>query len=285
MSDLNLKSEPGDFLPVASEPLTMASGAAARTAVGYVVSVAMTAVATLVAIGLDSGIAIPNSSLVFVVPVIVAAVYFSLGASLCSAVLGALSYNLFFTEPRYTLMVDDPSNVWAIALLFLVGIIVSTVAFTARRRTADVAVLREQLTSLQRYGREISAARDRNSAVVITTRTLASVFHVPAVAMVIDGGEIADIKAVGGIQPQEAEFDAARTSLEMGAAARARTFPATDSRFDFWPVGPTVGQAAVIGLAFGSDNRPSQQDELVDIVRSGLAQALDRFHLDDGGGS
>ncbi|UVC08249.1 DUF4118 domain-containing protein [Rhizobium sp. TH2] len=208
MSDLNLKTEPDDFLPVASEPRTMASRAGARTAVGYVVSVAMTAVATLVAIGLDSGIAIPNSSLVFVVPVIVAAVYFSLGASLCSAVLGALSYNFFFTEPRYTLMVDDPSNVWAIALLFLVGIIVSTVAFTARRRTAEVAVLRRQLTSLQRYGREISVARDKNSAVVITARTLASVFQVPAVAMVMDGGGIAAIKAVGGIQPQVAEFDA-----------------------------------------------------------------------------
>jgi K+-sensing histidine kinase KdpD len=66
--------------------------------------------------------------------VIIAGVGLGLGPSLCSAILGALAFNFFLTEPRYTLAVDDPANIWAIGLLFVVGLIVSGVAFTSRQR-------------------------------------------------------------------------------------------------------------------------------------------------------
>jgi hypothetical protein len=116
--------------------------------VRYLASFAMTAVATVVAVGIDRGVSIPNLSLIFVVPVIIAVLAFGLGASLCSAVLGALAYNFFLTEPRYTLDVNDPADIWAIGLLFLVGLIVSGVAYTSRRRASDAALLRRQATVL-----------------------------------------------------------------------------------------------------------------------------------------
>ena len=89
-------------------------GPTASVAVRYLASFAMTAVATAVAVGVDSKLTIPNLSLVFVVPVIIAGVSLGLGPSLCSAILGALAFNFFLTEPRYSLAVDDPANVWAI---------------------------------------------------------------------------------------------------------------------------------------------------------------------------
>ncbi|MFZ0403499.1 MAG: DUF4118 domain-containing protein, partial [Pseudolabrys sp.] len=97
-------------------------GPTASLVVRYLASIAMTAVATAVAVGVDSKLTIPNLSLVFVVPVIIAGVSFGLGPSLCSAILGALAFNFFLTEPRYSLAVDDPANVWAIGLLVVVGL-------------------------------------------------------------------------------------------------------------------------------------------------------------------
>ncbi|MGA9083231.1 MAG: DUF4118 domain-containing protein, partial [Pseudolabrys sp.] len=76
-------------------------GPTASLVVRYLASIAMTAVATAVAVGVDSKLTIPNLSLVFVVPVIIAGVSFGLGPSLCSAILGALAFNFFLTEPRY----------------------------------------------------------------------------------------------------------------------------------------------------------------------------------------
>src|ERR1700743_957729 len=48
------------------------SGPLASTAARYFAAVAMTAVATIIAVGVDIKITIPNLSLVFVVPVIIA---------------------------------------------------------------------------------------------------------------------------------------------------------------------------------------------------------------------
>src|ERR1700755_3352769 len=99
----------------------------------------MTPGATILAVGVDAKVAIPNLSLVFVVPVIIAGVSLGLGSSLCAAVLGALALHFFLTEPRYSLAVDDPANIWAIGLLFIVGVIASGVAFTSHRRASEAA--------------------------------------------------------------------------------------------------------------------------------------------------
>ena len=147
-------------------------GPTAPVVVRYLASFAMTAVATAVAVGVDSKLTIPNLSLVFVVPVIIAGVSLGLGPSLCSAILGALAFNFFLTEPRYSLAVDDPANVWAIGLLFVVGLIVSGVAFTSHRRATEAALLRRQVTVLQGYSRDLVAADNTKAIVSITSKLL-----------------------------------------------------------------------------------------------------------------
>src|SRR6201986_3554759 len=105
----------------------------------------MTAVATILAVGVETKVTIPNLSRVLVGPVIIAGGSLGLGPSLCAAVLGALAFNFFLTEPRYSLAVDGPANIWAIGLLFVVGVIASGVAFTSRQRATEAALLRRQM--------------------------------------------------------------------------------------------------------------------------------------------
>lgn len=243
---------------------------------GYLVSVAMTAVATFVAFGLDSGIKIPNLSIVYVIPVIVAGVSFGLGPSLCAAVLGAVAYNFFFTEPRFTLMVDDPANVWAIALLFIVGLTVSTIAFTSRRRASDIAILTREVNVLHAFSRDIATASDTRAIVSVGSQALADLFRVPAVALTIRNGDVVSVTPAEGTKLREAEISAAKSALAMGGVTRAATYPAEASRFDFWPVSNNPDLAVVIGVAFDHNDRPATQDQLIDIVKNGLALALDR---------
>ena len=245
--------------------------------VSYLASIAMTALATVFAIAVDSKINIPNLSLVFVIPVIVAGVSSGIGPSLCSAVLGALAFNFFLTEPRYSLAVDDPSNVWAIALLFVVGIIVSGVAFTSRRRAEEAALLRRQATVLENYSRDVIAAKDETSIASITSRALNSLFRVPAVVMVVREGELVCAKRATDTGPGEADFEAARSSLATGTTLRGGVYPHLGSRFDFWPVRTAEGEGAVVGLAFDPDERPSVPDKHVGVVACLFGLALDRL--------
>ncbi|MGA7403875.1 MAG: DUF4118 domain-containing protein [Pseudolabrys sp.] len=248
--------------------------------VRYLASFAMTAVATGVAVGVESKLTIPNLSLVFVVPVIIAGVSLGLGPSLCSAILGALAFNFFLTEPRYSLAVDDPANVWAIGLLFVVGLIVSGVAFTSHRRATEAALLRRQVTVLQGYSRDL-AADNTKTIVSITSKALAALFQVPVVVMLVTDATVVSLERVGDIEPQKAELEAARSSLATGTVVRGGIYPDLASRFDFWPVKTAEGQNAVIGLAFDPDDRPSAPpDALVDIVGSVLGLVLDRVRRD-----
>ena len=261
-----------------ADPLLGSPPLEAPAVVGYLASFAMTALATFVAVGVDREVTIPNLSLIFVVPVIITGVGFGLGPSLFSAVLGALAYNFFLTEPRYSLAVDDPANIWAIGLLFVVGLIVSGVAHTSGRRATDAAHLRRQTIVLQGYSRDVVAADNTEAIISITSQALAALFQVPVAVIFVTGGEVVSVNRVGGVEPQEGELEAARSSLTTGTAVRAGIYPALDSRFDFWPVITAVGQDAVIGLAFNPDDRPSEPDTLVDIVAGILALALYRRH-------
>jgi K+-sensing histidine kinase KdpD len=265
-----------DITPVSdADPLL---GPIASEVVRYLASIAMTAAATVVAVGADSKVTIPNLSLVFVVPVIIAGVGLGLGPSLCSAVLGALAFNFFLTEPRYSLAVDDPANIWAIGLLFVVGVTASGVAFTSRQRATEAALLRRQMTVLQGYSHDVVAADNTNAIVSITSQALAALFQVPVVVMLIKEDRVVSLDQIGDVEPQEAELEAARSSLATGTVARIGVYPNLASRFDFWPVQTAEGQNAVIGLAFDPDERPSAPDVLVNIVVRVLALVLDRQH-------
>ena len=253
-------------------------GPVASELVRYLASIAMTAAATVVAVGVDNKVTIPNLSLVFVVPVIIAGVSLGLGPSLCSAILGALAFNFFLTEPRYTLVVDDPANIWAIGLLFVVGLIVSGVAFTSHQRAAEAALLRRQAALLQGYSRDVVAAENTNAIASITSQALAALFKVPVVVMIVTEGRVVFLVRVGDVELQQAELEAGLSSLATGTVVRSGIYPDLASRFDFWPVKTAEGQNAVIGLAFDADERPSAPDALVDIVGRVFALVLDRQH-------
>jgi K+-sensing histidine kinase KdpD len=251
-------------------------GPAASEVARYLASIAMTAVATVVAVSVDSKVMIPNLSLVFVVPVIIAGVSLGLGPSLCAAILGPLAFNFFLTEPRYTLVVDDPANIWAIGLLFVVGLIVSGVAFTSHQRAAEAALLRRQLGVLRDYSRDIAAAAGAKAAASITSQALAALFQVPVAVMLVAEDRVVFSEQVGDVEPQEADREVARSSLATGTAMRSGVYPNLASRFDFWPVQTEEGHDAVIGLAFDPDERPSKPDALVNIIARVLALTLER---------
>jgi K+-sensing histidine kinase KdpD len=242
----------------------------------YLASILMTAFATIIAIAVQSKMDIPNLSLVFVVPVIIAGVTLGLGPSLCSAILGALAFSFFLTEPRYSLVVDDPANIWAIALLFVVGLIASGVEFTSRRRATEAARLSTQTTVLQNYSYDALAADNANAIASTTSQALAALFRVPAVVLLVADGRVVSIARAGDLELQDVELEAARSSLAAGTVLRRGVYPHLTSRFDFWPVQTAKGQNAVIGLAFDPNERPSTPDTHVNIVANICALVLDR---------
>jgi two-component system sensor histidine kinase KdpD len=206
---------------------------------------------------------------------VVASVTVGLGPSLCSAVLGALAYNYFLTEPRYSFEVEDPAYIWAIGLLFVVGCITSATASVARRKADDALLLKQQIAVLRLYSREAASGNSR-SIVSTTANILETLFRVPTVVVLIwEGGENS-IEKRGQIELlSQVETQALEWSLANRRPVTAGIYPFDASRFDFWPAVSPAGQKAVIGLAFDPDERPNTPGTLVEIVASVFALALD----------
>lgn len=254
-----------------------------KTVLGYLSAFAMTAVVTIIAIGIDQTVTISNLSLLFVMPVVIAGVSFGFGPSLFAAVLGPLAHNYFLTDPRNSLAIADPANAWGIGLLFIVGLIVSGVAFTSRRRAIDATLLKRQATVLQGYSRDVVAADSDEAIISTTSRALAALFQVPVVVMLVAEGKVVSISKVGAVDLEEPDLEAVRSLFDTGVGSRAGVYPELASRFDFWPVKRAVRPNAVIGLAFDPDDRPAEPERVVDVVAAVLALALDRQHLRGGG--
>ncbi|WP_037076964.1 DUF4118 domain-containing protein [Rhizobium mesoamericanum] len=243
--------------------------------VQYLASLVMAGMATAIAAGFDRYETIPNLSLVYVLPVVVSSVAFGLGPALFSALLGALAYNFFFTEPRFSLTVADTANIWAIALLFVVGCITSTIVSTERRDKAELDRFRLYQDKLKAYARQMIAATSAEQAKNLTRSTLAEILQAP-VALVYAGSDN-EVKIDGKASLTEAEIDAARAASASNAMVAAGVYPFDQSRFDFWPVQAAVDRTIVIGVAFDPQHRPANPDATIETVALILAATIDRY--------
>ncbi len=105
--------------------------------------VAALAVITGVVGLLESSLAIPDASAVYLLAVVGIAVAFGTTPAVVTAIGAFLLYDYFFTDPRYTLTVRDPGEWLNVLLLLVVGTVVGRLAGRQRAR-ADAALARER---------------------------------------------------------------------------------------------------------------------------------------------
>jgi K+-sensing histidine kinase KdpD len=252
-----------------------------HSAVGYALSLAMVAVATVVALAFEPRVHVTSLSLVFVLPVLLGALAFGWGPALVAAVASVTAYNFFLLPPVHTFVVDDPDNVWALALLAVVAAITSAVAAESRRRALAPREAAHQAQALQGLARALVGAPDRDAVAAACAEALQKLFGAPAVVLVETPAGLATASAAGVGQVLEADREAAAWSLASRLPVRGGEYPAETATFDFWPVVSRRRLGAVLGVATAGRERgrPAAPERLVEVVAAYLAVALDREAL------
>jgi K+-sensing histidine kinase KdpD len=263
----------GDFTPAADS-----AGSLDRlpAPLHYLLSLVAVALAAAVGLSVQGVIATPNLTLVFVLPVMVAAMMFGWGPSLVAAVASALAFDVFFTEPKYSLRISSPADLWATGLLLLIGAIVSALAAEARRRALDSRRTATQAKALQGLAHAVIVDTPRQRILELAAAALSTIFGAPAMVVRVRDGQMAVLAASGGAAANTVEMDAAKTAIDAGAPTRAATYPTEAARFDFWPVVLAGGEALAVGLDFSRDPdaRPADPTPHVEAVCGYLAAAL-----------
>ena len=142
----------------------------------YGLSLVLVALATLLGFIVAPQVAAPNVTLIFVLPVVVAASAFGWGPAFATVAASVLSFDFCFTEPKFTLVIASPSDIWAAALLAVTASIVSAVAADSRRRALDARRAVEQARALQSVAHAVIEARPRPEIVQAAAAALSRIF-------------------------------------------------------------------------------------------------------------
>ena len=244
----------------------------------YVFALAGVGLATMVGFGVQGFIPLYILGLLYVLPVIATAVTFGWGPSLTASIAGALAYDFFFTEPRYSLRVDSVGDLWSILLLLAIASTVTALAAQSRGRALRANRMAAQAEALRALAHAVIISAPQPQIVERAAMTLSQAFGAPA--FILAKGEAMAVLASSGrpVPLSKADYDAAETALAAGTTTHAGAYPADGSRLDFWPVRLQDGEQCVVGIDFTRlrDGRPAGADGVVEAVAAYLSVAFRR---------
>jgi two-component system sensor histidine kinase KdpD len=168
---------------------------------GYIGAIVLVVLATLAAAAFQR-LPHANLSLVFLLAVLIVAAIWGLWPSILGGILGFLSLNFFFTEPRYTLNVAEEGDV--ATLVFFLAMAALTGNLTARMRTemATTRLALSRVSTMLDLSRRVAGAADIDRALAALAAALANVYGAAvAVWTPSDSGKLALAAAHGTDNP------------------------------------------------------------------------------------
>jgi two-component system sensor histidine kinase KdpD len=285
-SGLAIEVAPSTDAPETSHAMDWLLGAP-RTVGPYVEGALTTAVATLIGAAIDARIHLPNISLLFVVPVLVAAARHGLVPSLWVAGLSVLSYNFFFLPPLYEFTIADPANI--VALFFFMFVAVGASALAARTRWQTQAARREARTTAELYGvsRKIAGVIELDDLLWIVVTHLARLLNAEIAILMPEGSplETGPLVTRAAFPPDgqvtDTDLAAARWSWDADRPTGRGTDTLPGGRWLFVPIRTSRSAIGVIGVLPTGEGRElsSPERRLLEAVGNQTAVAIERVSL------
>lgn len=151
--------------------------------IGIGVALASVAAVAGVALLLSPYLGAGSLALLFILPVMLAAAQGGLVAGLVAAAAGAVAFNFFVIEPRFTLRIADPDNVATTLVLLLVAGAVSQLAGRLRAAREAAEALAADQRRLAVLERALTDAGDQGAALALLIDAVTGAFAVDAAAL------------------------------------------------------------------------------------------------------
>ncbi|WP_318307536.1 sensor histidine kinase [Amycolatopsis solani] len=201
-----------------------------RLVAGWVLSVVLPVLVTLVGVAVPSGLDFATDVISYVLATVVVALVGGLGPALVAAVLGAGLLNFFFTPPLYTLNVHTPQNLVTLIAMVVVAVLVALVVDQAARRATQAARARTEAALLASYARTVLTHANPIERLLEKVRENFGLTSVTLLEK--QEGAWQGVAAAGErpcADPDEADVDIAVTA-DVHLTLRGRALPAADRR-------------------------------------------------------
>jgi two-component system sensor histidine kinase KdpD len=274
----------------------------ARVAGELAASAGMVAACALVGLAFFRPPDLSEEALILLAGVVVSALWFGRVAAIFASIMAVLAFNYFFTEPRFTLNINDTGYLVTFSVMLAVGVVVGTLAAHAREQRLR-AWSRERATAAQHaLSRELAAARDARSVAAIVARHAHDLLQADAVVctpvpLARDGASLRarglDVAAAAGPggpdwysgEGEEPARDrgVAQWVFDHGSPAGRGTSTLPSAQGRYAPLIGSSGRVGVLGVRTEqkSDVDPFDTAQLatLDSIASQAASALERVTL------
>ena len=252
----------------------------------YVWSLVLVLLATILSALVDPYIAPTNMVMIYLLAVVVAAVYLGRGPSILASLLGILSFDFFFVPPNFTLQVSDTQYLLTFAGVLVVSLVISQL--TARvREQADAAQQREaDTTALYALSRDLAAAGSLEAIINTIVDNISQTFGRDVIIYLPEPGAKGFIKPVtqyNNYTPNENETAVASWAFLHGqpAGRGTDTLSASDTRYI--PMKTARGTVGVLGVkAIDPQNKLAPNlRRLLEAFANQAALAIERAQLSE----
>ncbi len=249
----------------------------------YAWSLALVAVTTAISAPLHRVISPTNLVMLYLAAVVAAAVYLGFGPAVLASALGVLAFDFFLVEPRLTFTVADTEYIFTFIGLFVVSLVISSLAGRSRQQ-AEAARRREvQAVALYELSRDLAVASGRDDILQVIVRHVGETFGREAVVLLPVGDTLRPRALSADFVLDENELAVATWAFKQGqpAGRGTDTLPAAVVRY--MPLKTARGVIGVLGVRpiDPSSYLAPEQRRLLDAFASQAALAIEHAELAD----
>src|SRR5262249_6139158 len=232
-------------------------------------SLVLVAISTIGFLILDQFSGLRHVTLVYLVPVVIAATKLGIVPAVIAAIAGGGASAFFFYPPIYSFLVEDPQHVIELPLFIFVAIVTGHLA-TNLRRQADVARRREtEVHELYAFSRRLAAAHTPSDIYTAIWEDLASIIGRRTILFESAARGVAGVAVSneGRVPEQVKRASEALTEGHKGSGGVVE-----DSEGRTWlvrPVSAKVGDFGVLAIDLGQ-----QTGKTVDAIRERVDAVL-----------
>ncbi len=247
---------------------------------GCLVAVLLCALITFIASQWLPGFDAANLVMIYLLGVVVVALFYGRWPSVLATVINVISFDLFFIAPRGTLAVSDVQYVLTFAVMLAVGLLIGNLTAGVRYQ-ARIARYREQRTRhLYEMSKALAVGRTPLEIVQTSQQFIHSTFHAHSLILLPDAeSKLGPLTPATGMTPWDEAI--ARWSFDKGLPAGAGTDTLPGVPYQILPL---RSAANIQGLAIVEPTNLRQlmipeQQRLLETFTLLVASALERLAL------
>lgn len=220
--------------------------------------------------------------LLFIPPVLMAAIYCGLWPALLAAIASTLAYNFFFTAPYHTFLIDRPADLVTVVVLLLVVLVTSRLVGMLRERELDAAAHAGRNATIAGLARRLLSCGSEQDIAMVAVHELHRLFGCHAVLVTGQDDPRLVASAPIGQLLAPSDFAAAALTLSTGEPTGRGVKRVNLADWQFHAVAVEQSVTAAVGLAREDGMPPLGEDQfpLFSNLLDQVALALERARLD-----